>query len=1826
MLPQQEDCNILSQIICSHNVAAGVLAEALWAVRGVLCSQSRLQAARRYLLVFLRCPGLLQDDGTICALVVEQLFGKPDLIRVIRDILGAMCVLAPRKARLLVPAASQLASLLGSEGAQFLSDMFRVACPPASTDRTTLFAWWQLPSIPLEQEVAFSETSGSSRLDALPSVRDGEPYPDITAYLSTYMRLHRADCFHDITGDIQQLRKLQKHGLGNKRLLLTGIVVCRLVVSEVDGALQVHLAGEVPDPGALRYNSLAIGNLVAVSLRGSFDEPSLIWGMIKAGPSAAERAACNAAARAQKAQQTNPKGRVGNGARAIAADPRRVTFEVQWCADLNDGLTVPEVLEALRSHHPHSCLIENPVSFVAYGPVLSALRTLWRPGSPTTIPFMETLLSGRACAAEDKDVFMEAATSNGFMAQLDASQAAAMESVARHTLALIQGPPGTGKSFLASRIARILSETQGRLLVITSKNHALDEILTDIDLLNGNPSQPCFIRIGNRGKIAQALQQRSLQAVTPETKQTADTGARLRKVTARCKAACASLFEPISLTSGMVLRASGETGILALRSLLNRLSRDDAAEYLAGVVEELSPDEVKQADMWLSGWARVSLHRLKERLLARAASQNLVVYASGLDEEGERLRAEQEGTREQDDAPADSFFSLLMCMGPGNGRRLVEPPGTWMIRCPQSCRDAYVLSLLQHEVRARTGINLEIAAELSEVHKEAEAAQQEAQAVALRSVPVIGATMMGALLHMEAISAAEPAALLLEEAGEIPEASVISLLRMPSLKRCVMVGDHKQLRPSVHSHQLRVHKKLDISCFERLVNLGMPVPCLLTQNRMRPDVMAPVLQHYADLQSNHQRVSSLEEVPWLARPLFWWECETEAERMDSSWCNKEQGQRASRLAGFLVKQQAATLQQITILVPYSSQLLYIRMLLREGGLADVTCSTVDQYQGDENDVIILLLVRCDHSAPEKLGFMAEVNRMIVATSRQRKALVILGSSKCFATHEHWNRLLTSLRGASQVGGALPLRCPRHPHTVVAVPDACHFPPSGCGQGCGGSLSGCSHKCTLKCHSPSEEHGLCKVVLRHVHEGCGHVFEYACHAVPASCPQPISLQLRCGHAVPAKCGMRGDKLPACRQSVEQTMPCGHSIWLPCGTSSKSFSNQDFNTCPVCMLHLISPCLRTADLLGQRGKEPTASKGAASLPFSAGARMNQAQIKAVADSAAQASLCHADDIPMLERALEAAAVPYRLAAAAFPDSALWDPNTSAAENARCMQAFADEQSLWRLVLQEAGVAVPVDWQKQSLTLLAGAALVLNWQGVTTAKDRGGIASLQGLDKILRALRKAGISTSESLVNLMRKADAALYKALSENKHSGFWYGSTEPQLAAAIVHRLKEAALGGSRSMGAEEACAPSANGDKQSESSRKANVLLADALSDDDNTGLDALRKKWGLLPGRALNSPPHAEVPKDYLYRRSLAGSLYISIDLKSADFHVLRLAAPELVPQTSWNSFVIENAPDLASKVCFLPEMKPLRVRVLGKVLHKKNAALQSHCLRLIARLLLTMASDHPSSPKKQQKLFRSIDCVFRFSCDELCLKLANGTGHKAALALADAIQNAAGGGHWDALLPVRVEVFELALVPLSERVNSMWRGQRSAADDEEALELHAGHPALRVSAQFVDKAAVHDPAWAEPSLPPLPASEQCSDGYFERRLITKFSKQGGASASVPASNAHVTLKALPAWARPTVLLEKMHKQPESKDRAVQAATPTQRLKPADDDSPSNPCLGVSPGAASSTLRRGRILDIRSPLPSLPVTAIQSQAVNETIKHGSVLVIVKPPLMSPPS
>jgi hypothetical protein len=114
----------------------------------------------------------------------------------------------------------------------------------------------------------------------------------------------------------------------------------------------------------------------------------------------------------------------------------------------------------------------------------------------------------------------------------------------------------------------------------------------------------------------------------------------------------------------------------------------------------------------------------------------------------------------------------------------------------------------------------------------------------IKAKRIIACTTNGAAKYSAEIQAASPGVVLVEEAGEILEAHILTSLG-PHTQQLVMIGDHKQLRPKC-SYELSVEQgdgfDLNRSLFERLVLKGFPHATLSQQHRMRPEISSLIRQ------------------------------------------------------------------------------------------------------------------------------------------------------------------------------------------------------------------------------------------------------------------------------------------------------------------------------------------------------------------------------------------------------------------------------------------------------------------------------------------------------------------------------------------------------------------------------------------------------------------------------------------------------------------------------------------------------------------------------------------------------------------------------------------------------------------------------------------------------------------------------------------------------------------------------------------------------------------------------------------------------------------------
>lgn len=445
----------------------------------------------------------------------------------------------------------------------------------------------------------------------------------------------------------------------------------------------------------------------------------------------------------------------------------------------------------------------------------------------------------------------------------------------------------------------------------------------------------------------------------------------------------------------------------------------------------------------------------------------------------------------------------------------------------------------------------------------------------------------------------KPAVVIVEEAAEILEPCLLAALG-PHVKKLILIGDHQQLRPQVDNFDLKKKYHFDVSMMERLIGSGFPYKVLSKQNRMRPEISALLKDIYPNLEDNLEKVKENEKLACLGKSMFFWnhsypeDKHTNPNRRSRSWTNAKEADMVVSLSHYLLSCGVST-NRITIITSYKGQQALLRKRLRDlhrrhfFHLADfVQVQTIDMFQGDENDVIIVSLVR---SNPEgKIGFIASMNRRCVAQSRAKSCLIFIGNGETLvgsnSGKQVWQPLLEKMKEKNCFGNSFQLQCPTHDEnlklTVTSPKDLeCLIanPIQICNLPCG-KLFDCNipeHACKRAC-IPSHEHVNCLVdITGETYRTCGHPMTRKCFQKPdemkcnetvsfkfpychhsgkkrccdeiqsqicvSYCPKKMDCQL---HDCTKMCGAPHEH-SGCLEEVAFAHPCGHNDIKPCSKS-------------------------------------------------------------------------------------------------------------------------------------------------------------------------------------------------------------------------------------------------------------------------------------------------------------------------------------------------------------------------------------------------------------------------------------------------------------------------------------------------------------------------------------------------------------------------------------------------------------------------------------------------------------------------------------------------------
>ena len=428
--------------------------------------------------------------------------------------------------------------------------------------------------------------------------------------------------------------------------------------------------------------------------------------------------------------------------------------------------------------------------------------------------------------------------------------------------------------------------------------------------------------------------------------------------------------------------------------------------------------------------------------------------------------------------------------------------------------------------------------------------QFEEEEQVIRQATVVGMTTSGAARYHSVLQRIAPKIVVIEEAAEVMEAHIITSLSH-NTKHTILIGDHKQLRPKATVYELAQKYNLEVSLFERMVLNSMDCKRLSIQHRMRPEIATLTKRIYDHEIVDHDSVCNFPPISGLCHNLFFID-HCQPEKLIGglqSYSNHHEAEFLVALCEYLLL-QGYERKQITILTMYTGQLLLLQEKMPRRAFEGIKVCAVDNFQGEENDIILLSLVRSNSEG--RIGFLGDSNRICVALSRARQGFYCIGNFNLLKSHcKLWKEICDDLKTKEAIGDNLQLICKRHKN-VTNVKWAREFKQcelGGCTMPCGDRLE-CGHACDKLCHVSDVYHALGRCV-KMCFNSCssGHKCHNKCH-YPRECPKCSVLVRKtpaCGHEQSLRCSIDPDDVSSgfqCERKVIKILPCGHNNLMKC----------------------------------------------------------------------------------------------------------------------------------------------------------------------------------------------------------------------------------------------------------------------------------------------------------------------------------------------------------------------------------------------------------------------------------------------------------------------------------------------------------------------------------------------------------------------------------------------------------------------------------------------------------------------------------------------------------
>lgn len=284
---------------------------------------------------------------------------------------------------------------------------------------------------------------------------------------------------------------------------------------------------------------------------------------------------------------------------------------------------------------------------------------------------------------------------------------------------------------------------------------------------------------------------------------------------------------------------------------------------------------------------------------------------------------------------------------------------------------------------------------------------------------VIACTLTGSANKV--LSGMKFSTLFIDEAAQALEAACWIAIRKAD--RVILAGDHQQLPPTIKCYEA-ARQGLDRTLMERIVDKHPEsVSLLQVQYRMNENIMRFSSDYFYEgkVQSAPNVKNRVILDADIDSPVVWintagMDCNEEFIQESFGRINKPEAELCIRqLKDYYTKVgHRRVLEEhvdVGLISPYKAQVQYLRHRIKSDPFFKpyrqlITVNTVDGFQGQERDVIIISLVRANENG--EIGFLRDLRRMNVAMTRARMKLMIMGDASTLTRHPFYRKLYESI--------------------------------------------------------------------------------------------------------------------------------------------------------------------------------------------------------------------------------------------------------------------------------------------------------------------------------------------------------------------------------------------------------------------------------------------------------------------------------------------------------------------------------------------------------------------------------------------------------------------------------------------------------------------------------------------------------------------------------------------------------------------------------------------------------------------------------------------------